>query len=95
MPRTFGNLLEIDGVAHLIGGLSGVDPISISGTPIANVESSDITTGVWSVAGQVAALRPVSSTSLIEGGTRLFSTGGVTDSAGLPLADNSGEIFLP
>ncbi len=94
-PRSFGNLVEIAGVAHLIGGLGSVDPLSISGTPIVNIEAADIVTGLWTVAGQVAALRPVTTSTLIEGGARVFSTGGVTDGSANPLNDNSGEIFLP
>ena len=91
--RSFPSLIEAAGRVHVLSGVGTIDLTTLSGTPVTNIASGDITTFNWASAGTMVLPRALSASIAIEGGQRIVTLG--PGDNGTTSADLTAEIYIP
>ena len=95
-PRAFPNLHELpSGEILAIGGLATVDVVAVAGMSASGIESTDSSLGAWTLTTDLVVNRAAAVSLPVEGGARVLITGAPVDGAGMPIADDSAETYLP
>lgn len=91
--RTFPSLVEAGGKVHVISGVGTIDLTTLSGTPVTNIASGDLSSFAWSSVGTSVYARPLSASIAIDGGERIVTLG--PGDNGTPADDLTAEIYIP
>jgi hypothetical protein len=86
----YTTLIETGGHVYVLGGVSAVDLVNYTGTPVLEVERTPLGTISWSSAGSLLSGRMGSMIVPVDGGQRVLVTG----STGTGV-DLTAEVFIP
>jgi hypothetical protein len=94
-PRVYPVLHATGGKLVAMSGLSTFDITTTTGTPVLSIETAPESGSAWTAAGTMMLARPLASSTVIEGGQRILTTGSGDNGSGGTLPDLSAELYIP
>lgn len=87
--RTFPNVVEANGDVHVLSGLSTIDVLSLTGTPVTTIARASLANLTWATVGALTGGRPLSQAHPVDGGDRIIVLGPKD------ATDLSADVYIP
>jgi N-acetylneuraminic acid mutarotase len=91
--RTYPSLVEAGGMVHVLNGVGTIDLSTLSGSPVVNIASADLSAFAWASTGAAVFARPLSAAVAVDGGERIVVLG--PGDNGTAAVDRTAEVFIP
>ena len=93
--RGYPQVLATGGKVVALGGLATFDVSTFSGSPAVAIETSTEALAAWTSPSNMLLPRPLVSSTLIDGGQRILTTGTGDNGSGGAIPDLTAELFIP